>query len=375
VDFTNEFVVELGDGSVGIGGAPQGETISIYEDKACAIEPASIVERIKNDGLPGTELGQEAFDGYLEGNITTFGRNNAYALSLAFFNAMRDARSVLQLFGEPERPLEPPAICLNILNGGWHAYTNPVLSDFPEYILVAKSNDIGEVIAEHNKVQEAVRERLVSLDKIVIGNNPVNRFETRDNRECLDFLLGVCEDLDIRDKFDVMIDASAGDLWDGNGYQLSLTDKRSRSEDEFCDYWMDMIHDYDIGFLEDPFREEDFEHWRGVTTSGERCRIIGDNFYSSDAERIAEGAQAQYTHGAIIKPNQAGTVSATVRALRAARDNSQIVVSSHRSISTESTFLSALSCVFGVEYIKIGPLCTDYSSIVRLNEIIRLSEA
>jgi enolase len=102
--------------------------------------------------------------------------------------------------------------------------------------------------------------------------------------------------------------------------------------------------------------------------------VIGDNFYSSDAARIEEGAAKRYAHGAIIKPNQAGTVTGVRKAIEAAQRSGQIVITSHRSISTESTFLSTLTCMYGVKYIKIGPLMTDYSSVVRLNEIIRLTE-
>ena len=123
VEFTNEFIVELVDGSVGLGAAPQGETISIYEDKR-TIDGAGIIEKINTDGVVGRELTQAELDGYLDGKIPEFGRNNAYALSLAFFNAANTADTYRAFFGCGEERLEPPALCMNILNGGWHAYTN-----------------------------------------------------------------------------------------------------------------------------------------------------------------------------------------------------------------------------------------------------------
>jgi enolase len=137
---------------------------------------------------------------------------------------------------------------------------------------------------------------------------------------------------------------------------------------------VDIIRQYGLRFLEDPFREQDPESWRRLTTSQNSCYTIGDNFYSSDAGRIEAGADKQCTHGAVIKPNQAGTISAVRRAVESAQRKGQIAITSHRSISTEETFLSTLTCMYGVKYIKIGPLQTDYSAVVRLNEIIRLSE-
>lgn len=374
VEFTNEFIVEFTDGAVGIGGSPQGETISIYEDKRITISPQTIIKKLEESGTIGREIDQVAFDTVLQKEISLIGRNNAFSLSLAFFNATKESRPLHELFGKPKRKLTPPRLCLNILNGGWHAYTNPVLSDFHEYILVAKSTNLEDVIADHNEIQRVVKEKLLGQTKTVVSGNPVNHFATADNRECMDFLLKVRDGLGLTEQYDLMVDASAGDLWTEQGYRLPITDGSIRTSEQFLEYWMDIIRQYGLRVLEDPFREQDPESWRRLTTSQQSCYTIGDNFYSSDAGRIQSGAEKSYTHGAVIKPNQAGTVTAVRRAVEACQRTGQIAITSHRSISTEETFISALTCLYGVEYIKIGPLMTDYSSVVRLNEIIRLTE-
>jgi enolase len=370
VEFTNEYEIRLDDGSVGVGASPQGETISIYEDKEISINPAIIIKTVENDGLLHRTIEQAEFDSYLQQHISTLGRNNAYGLSLALFNATTAAHPK---FGSETKPAAP-RLCCNILNGGWHAYTNPVLSDFPEYLLVAKTNNIAEVIEDHNRIQHAVREKLLKQPKTVVSGNPVSRFDTVDNRECIDFLLNVRDSLALTDKFELMIDASAGDLWAGEGYRLAVTDDSAWSSDAFCDYWLDLIDQYGLRFLEDPFREQDSASWQRLTTTQQDCAVIGDNFYSSDAARIKTGAAGNFSHGVVIKPNQAGTVTAVYQAIETAQRAGQMVITSHRSISTESTFLSGLTCQTGTEYIKIGPLLTDYSSVVRFNEIIRLTE-
>jgi len=374
VEFTNEFIIELYDGSIGIGGSPKGETISIYEDKTISIDPVSIIRTIEHDGYLRRPLEQEIFDHYLQQQISAFGRNNAYGLSLAFFNATSERQTPLELINQKEDKLKIPFICFNIINGGKHAYTNPVLSDFPEYLLVSKTNNLEEAIVEHNEIQRVVKEKLIKQEKTFVSGNPVNCFSTADNRECIEFLLNIRDNLGLSDKFDLMIDASSGDLWTDEGYRLAITDGSVWSSEEFSEYWMDIIRQYDLRFLEDPFHEQDMESWQRLTTSQQACYVIGDNFYSSDAERIKEGALKKYTHGVIVKPNQAGTVTAVRQAIDVAQRTDQIAITSHRSISTESTFLSILTCMYGVKYIKIGPLITDYSSVVRLNEIIRLTE-
>jgi enolase len=373
VQFTNEFLVELNDGSIGIGGSPRGETISIYEDRKVPTNAQSIIRAIEDDGCFGRECTQESFDAYLEERMAAFGRNNVFALSLAFLNATKASGLAPDPFDASDRVLSPPRICCNILNGGQHAYTNPVLSDFTEYLLVSTTNDIPAVIADHNEIQRAVKEKLLDQDKTVVGGNPVNRFTTVDNRECIDFLLGVVDQLGLSGKFELMIDASAGDLWIDGQYRFPVTGRAFPATEGLREYWMSLVRDYELKFLEDPFREEDFESWRYLTTAQNKCSVIGDNLYSSSERRIVEGSANRYSHGVVIKPDQSGTVTAARRALEAAERADQIIITSHRSISTESTFLSLLTCYYGVKYIKIGPLFTDYSSVVRLNEIIRLT--
>ena len=374
VNFTNEFVIELEGGSIGIGSSSLGETISIYEDKKVSSSPENIIRTIEADNLVGKPLDQELFDSYLKQHRIEFGQNNAYGLSEGFFNATLSKHSIFEVFNKSKSKLTPPFLCLNILNGGWHAYTNPVLSDFSEFMLVSKVNDLEEVIAEHNEIQKVVKEKQLNQTKTVVSGNPVNSFPTRDNREVIEFLLNILIELGFSNKYDLMIDASAGDLWNGSGYCLGVTDNSMHSPEAFVKYWLHMIQQYNLMFLEDPFHEKDFDRWKELTTAQDQSCIIGDNLYSSDVKRISEGAAMKYSHAAVIKPNQAGTVTAVKEAIEAGEKFGQIVITSHRSISTESTFLSKLTCIFGIKYIKIGPLATDYSSVVRLNEIIRLTE-
>ncbi|MCK7480590.1 MAG: hypothetical protein M0C28_27700 [Candidatus Moduliflexus flocculans] len=158
------------------------------------------------------------------------------------------------------------------------------------------------MIADHNEIQKAVREKLRGQTKTVVSGNPVNRFATADNRECIDFLLKVRDGLGLADKYDLMIDASAGDLWSDGGYRLPITDGSVRTPEQFHDYWMDIIRQYGLRILEDPFREQDPESWSRLTTSQSACLTIGDNFYSSsagaDRGRCGPEAHARRRHQA-----------------------------------------------------------------------------
>jgi enolase len=365
--FTHEFVIKSEEGKSGVGSAPLGETIGIYEDSLDKAGPEQIIRAILADGCLSAEFDQAGFDDYLVSRIKDFGRNNCFALSLAFFQASEKRL----ISNDPGMP----ALCLNILNGGNHAYTNPVLSEFSEYLLVARTDDLSVTLEDHARIQESVRAALKSSELSLVNGNPVNRFKVSDNRVWLELLIKILANLGLASRYDLMIDASAGDLWRDGAYQFTLTDGSRRTPEGFQEYWLSLIRDYGIGYLEDPFREIDYMMWKSTTAGQNRCKIIGDNFYSSNAGRIKEGILQGYSHGIIMKPDQAGTVTATLQAIQAAQQGGQVVISSHRSISTESTFLSRVTYCLGIKYFKIGPLYSDYSSVLRLNELLRLRAA
>ena len=371
--FTNEFIIFLNNGSIGRGASPQGETISIYEDKHIDISPKKIIEVLQKDGVFGKPMNQEDLDSYLEDKMGFFGRNNSYALSLAFYDANEHFMQTGTIETRNIQNNHIPKQVINILNGGNHAYTNPVQSEFSEFLLVAKTDNLISVLNDHELIQNKVKDGLAKMDKIYINKNLVHKSKHGDNRDWFDFLLTTLKELGLEKDYDLMIDASAGDLWNGKEYRFSISNNLSMTKEEMCTYWLNLIKDYNLTILEDPFHETDFESWHNLTNNQTRCKIVGDNLYSGDHKRIAEGINKKYTNGIILKPNQAGTVSNTIKAINLVQQNNHLLITSHRSISTESTFLAHISNKYNAEYIKNGPIFTDYSSVVRLNEFIRLT--
>jgi len=372
-EFTIEFIVFLNNGSIGRGASPKGETISIYEDKHIDISAKKIIDVLKKDGVFERPMNQEDLDSYLEEKMGIFGRNNSYALSLAFYDAHEHFMQVDTIEDGKIRDDFIPKLCINILNGGNHAYTNPVQSDFHEYILVAKKNDLISTLNDHKLIQKRVKEKLAKKDKIFVNGNLVSKADHGDNRDWFDFLHDILKDLGLEKDYDQMIDASAGDLWTGKEYQFAITDHPSLNKEDMCTYWLSIIKDCGLKILEDPFHETDFDSWHTLTNNQTKCVIVGDNLYSGDPKRIAQGIDKKYTHGILLKPNQAGTVSNTIKAINLVQENNHTLIMSHRSISTESTFLAHISNKYKAEYIKNGPILSDYSSIIRLNEFIRLT--
>ena len=375
VKFTNEFVLQLEDGSVGIGSSPLGETKSIYEGQASLLPAKTIIAALKRDGILKAPIDQKSYDKYLLERVDQFGRDNVFSLSVAFFNAANTLGGHEHKYPREGGETFFPHLCINFLNGGMHAYTNPVASDFHEYLLIPQGNDLTEIIGEHEIIQQKIKEELSRKEKINIGKNTVNKIGAPSNRACIEFLLNILDKLNLRQKYELMIDAAGTDLWNGQQYHFAVTDDSLMSEEELCDYWLSLIREYDIRYLEDPFHEKDFNSWHTLLSSQDQCLIIGDDMHSGDAKRIQQYFKKRYMNGIILKPDQAGTVSDTIKAIEASCNYNMLTILSHRSISTESTFLSTIAHKYNIKHVKFGPMLTDYSSIIKINEIIRLKDA
>lgn len=361
---TDEYTVCIAGGDLGRGSAPLGETRSRFETGTANLGAQDVVRQLYADDMVGRELTQEEFDAYLERNSARFGSTSVFALSVAFFEATLGHTL-------PSRPPRLPRISLNILNGGRHAYTNPVLSDFHEFLLVPRHDDLERLLLDHGAIQESVRDALSQHATTRIAGNDVHVTGTRGNRDCIEFLLGVVDRLAIAADYDLMIDAAAAQWWNGSVYELELGERRSFSPDDLQHYWRELLRDYPIRYLEDPFAEDDLVQWRELVGRADQCCVLGDDVHSGHVERIRDLLGSACMTGVVLKPDQAGTISASLAGLAIAHDVGAQRFLSHRSISTDSLVLAHLLVHNHVEFAKFGPLCSDFSAVQKINEILR----
>jgi enolase len=368
VELTDEYTVYLASGDCGRGSSPLGETCSRFESRAVTFSACEVVRQLHADDVIGREITQEEFDGYLARNAARFGSAAVFSLSVAFFEA-----SLCHV--APSWPTRLPRFSLNILNGGRHAYTNPVLSDFHEYLLVPRHDDIEQLMIDHGAIQASVRNALAQRETTRIAGNAVHVIGRRGNRDCIEFLLDIVEGLALSGKYDLMIDAAAAQRWNGSAYELELAEGQTFSPDELQHYWRELIRDYPVRYLEDPFAEDDIEHWQGLVDRVEGCCVLGDDVHSGDVGRIRSLLDSGCMTGIVFKPDQAGTISASLAGLAAAREANVPRFLSHRSISTDSVVLAHLLLRDGVEFAKFGPLCSDFSAVQKMNEVLRQARA
>jgi enolase len=126
--------------------------------------------------------------------------------------------------------------------------------------------------------------------------------------------------------------------------QQYLVDGDDYSSGELADYYVDLVDTYPILTIEDPFHEEAFNDFGGLTRRiGNRIMIIGDDLYVTNADRIAKGIAQGASNAVLIKPNQIGSLTETLQAIRTTKAAGFAHVVSHRSGETDETFIGHLA--------------------------------
>ena len=371
-DWVREVVVEINSRYQGVGSSPVGETKSIYESQKEGKVLKDINKYLK-EKLCGHIFSQESFDKLVFADREKLTSGLVYSLSSAFFyaRAMSHKTSPVNLLINGGK-MGQPKILLNVLNGGLHAYTNAIYSDFSEYLLVPVKNDIKQLIVDYHKLFILIKEKLRLCPKRVVGDNVVS-YLGRSNDSIFDFLTDVLKSEKCDNRYSIMVDASAGNFYEKGRYLLPVTKKKLDSK-TMMNYWQNICLKYSVSILEDPLAETDMDSWQrlygNLRKSTNKVLLVGDNLFCSDVDRLKINRSKKIINGTLIKPDQAVTVSRFLEYRKEAGRQGLLTIASHRSVETESLLVSHLASALGIDLIKGGPL-SNYNAVYRINEIIR----
>ena len=375
LNWTYEATVALSDGRFGRGACPRGETRSIYEDRGTDSAARRDAWPSIIDALVGRWFGQASLDSVLVARRSEWGADVAYALSTAFYEAIRchppapagaadDATHSGKLGSRRRRP----RLLFNLLNGGLHAYTNPIASDLTEILLVSRTDDLEESIDGYRRMLAAARIALVGTPLVRVGGNLVHDLGGASNEAPLALVHDLLEQEGLAGMFGLMLDASAGDWWDGHRYRPPVSG-RVFDPAALVDEWMGLLDRFELQMLEDPLAETDIAAWGALHDARPPgTSLMGDNLTSTDPSELQR--KVRLVDGVLLKPDQNGTVTGTEAFAALARAAGILVVASHRSIETESLFLVHLAVELDIDYVKVGPY-SDFSSVMRTNELLR----
>lgn len=143
---------------------------------------------------------------------------------------------------------------------------------------------------------------------------------------------------------------------------------------EQIDYLRQLVERYPIDSIEDPLAEDDWAGWQALTAAiGERCQIVGDDLFVTNPRRIYKGITQKCANAVLIKPNQIGTLTETIDAVRMAQHTGYKTIMSHRSGETEDTTIADLAVALGCGEIKCGSLSRGERT-AKYNRLLRIEE-
>ena len=303
------------------------------------------------------------------------GANAILGVSLAAARAAaNDADMPLYRFIGGGDPGPLPTPMMNILNGGAHA-DNRI--DFQEFMVVpVGAPGFSEAVRCGAEVFHALRRRLAAAGH---GTNVGDEGGFAPNlsgaAQALDFILGAVEDAGYAagEEVAIALDAASSEFYENGRYILEGEEKNLSSQ-ELIALYEDLAARYPIVSIEDGMAEDDWPGWAELTSAlGGRIQIVGDDLFVTDPRILRRGISEGVANAVLVKVNQVGTLSETLRTVETARDASYAAVVSHRSGETEDTTIADLAVATGCGQIKTGSLSRS-DRTAKYNRLLRIEE-
>ena len=390
---TVEVDVILEDGTLGRAAVPSGASTGAHEaverrdgDKsrylgkgvleAVAAVNGEIAEALV--GFGATE--QEAIDAAmieLDGtpNKGRLGANAILGVSLAVAKAAADFSS-LPLYryvgGSAARVLPVPM--MNIINGGEHA-DNPI--DIQEFMIMPVSaTNIREAVRMGAEVFHTLKKELSAAGLSTgIGDEGGFAPNIASTRDALDFIKNAVEKAGYKLGEDIYLalDCASTEYYKDGKYVLAGEGKTLTSEENVA-YLEALVADYPIISIEDGMAEDDWDGWAALTAAiGDKVQLVGDDLFVTNPTRLADGIAKKSANSMLVKVNQIGSLSETLKAVDMAHRAGFTNVMSHRSGETEDATIADLAVATNCGQIKTGSLARS-DRLAKYNQLIRIEE-
>jgi len=310
-------------------------------------------------------------------DFRNIGGNTSYAVSLAIAEAAACSSGV-PLFKHLAGRLasELPHPLGNVLGGGKHARAKA--PDIQEFLVIPTKVKSFSAAAKANiLIHQRVGVSLVKKDPTFTGGRGDEGAWAPNlgNEEALETVVEACEEIseEIEIECRVGLDMASSSLWKPKEkcYKYSR-DGIKRDSGEQLDYVLGLIKKYNLGYIEDPFHEEDFASFAQLTKKVKNCLVCGDDLFVTNKKRLAKGIKMGAANATIIKGNQVGTLTDAWEATLLAQKAGYVTVMSHRSGETTEAHIAHLAVAFRCPVIKAGVV--EGARVAIINELVRIEE-
>ncbi|MDO5299666.1 MAG: phosphopyruvate hydratase [Clostridia bacterium] len=309
-------------------------------------------------------------------NKSVLGANATLAVSMACAKAAASAQGIaLYRFLGGAQGITLPMPMMNILNGGAHASNGLDVQEFMIMPVGAETfRGALRMCAEvYHALAALLRKKSLSTG---VGDEGGFAPEIEQETQAIELILeaitraGYAAGTD----FVLALDAAASEWKQKTGYKMPKS-RRSFTAHELTEHWRELITQYPIRSIEDPLGEEDWPAWQAMTVAlGGSCQLVGDDLFVTNVSRLQKGITMGCANAILLKPNQIGTLSETIRALQLARQNGFKTIVSHRSGESEDTTIADLAVALNAGQIKTGAPCRS-ERVSKYNRLLRIEDA
>ena len=390
---TVEAEVVLQSGAFGRAAVPSGASTGVHEavelrdgDKA-RFGGKGVLKAVENvnEEIFDALVGYEAEDQIdidtkmieLDGteNKGKLGANAILSVSLAVAKAQAEEAGLplyRYLGGTMARTLPVPM--MNILNGGKHA-DNPI--DIQEFMIMPVSaNSIREAIRMGAEIFQTLKKNLKAAGQNTnVGDEGGFAPNLQSADEALTFIVNAIKDAGYKPGEDVVLalDAASSEFYKNGKYEMEGEGK-SYTNAQMVEYYKGLCDKFPIFSIEDGMAEDDFEGWKLLTDAlGGKIQLVGDDLFVTNPARLQMGFDKGIANSILIKVNQIGTLTETMKAVDMAQRHGYTAVLSHRSGETEDTTIADIAVATNCGQIKTGSMSrTD--RMAKYNQLIRIEE-
>lgn len=383
--------VELSDGSLGSSIVPSGASTGSYEahelrDQNDLYLNKSVLNAINNINteislaLEGkNSLDQNLIDKTmldLDGspNKKNLGANAILGVSIANCKAAAISKKLeIYQYLNTSGKFTLPFPMLNIINGGAHANNSLQIQEFMIRPDGAKSFE--ECMQMSFLVIQNLKKILIKSNfSTNVGDEGGFAPSLKNDEAALDLILEAIEISKYKPgiDFNLCLDVAANELFDGKNYNMNIDNPLNN--DQMISFYENLVDKYPIKSIEDPIFEDDWVTWNSLTKKiGNKSQIVGDDLFVTNPERLKKGIHSKSANAILIKVNQIGTVTETLKTIQLAQENNFNTIISHRSGDTEDTFISDLAVATNSNQIKTGSLARS-ERVSKYNRLLKIED-
>ncbi|GAA5914953.1 uncharacterized protein JCM6883_001773 [Sporobolomyces salmoneus] len=275
-------------------------------------------------------------------------------------------------------PYVLPVPAMNVINGGSHAGNALAFQEF--MLLPTGAKDFDEAMQMGTETYHTLKnviKKKYGIDATNVGDEGGFAPNVKGAEESLEILTEAIEKAGYTGKVQIGLDVASSEFYKDGKYDLDFKNPNSDSSkwltgEQLAQVYNELVEKYDIVSIEDPFDQDDWEAWTHLTQNT-KIQIVGDDLTVTNPKRIQTAIEKKACNGLLLKVNQIGTITESIKATQLSQSDGWGVMVSHRSGETEDITIADLVTALSCGSLKTGAPCRS-ERVAKYNRLIQIAE-